>query len=74
MLKTALTAAAIFWTCTGFYFAGTRQEHHLKVARHGSEWVETITVPPCSYTAQNIEVIYPPTFNGTVTIECSDLK
>lgn len=41
------------------------------VTRNGSEWKQTVSIPTCRVD-QNMEVIYPQPFNGTVTIECND--
>lgn len=36
------------------------------------EWKLTVKIPPCS-PRQNLELIWPKTFGGTVTIECNNL-
>lgn len=49
------------------YIAWPKSKHN------GNEWTKTIEIPDCSAN-QNMEVIYPQPFNGTVIIECNNIK
>lgn len=36
------------------------------------EWTKTVQIPPCG-EGQNMQVIWPKHFHGSVTIECDNL-
>jgi hypothetical protein len=43
------------------------------VAHHsGSEWSQSVHIPACEAN-QNLEIIWPATPNGHITIECNNL-
>jgi hypothetical protein len=45
-------------------------QHHFRASRR--EWKQTVVIPPCG-SGQNLQIIWPKHFAGTITIECDNL-